>query len=231
MPDAGPEPTARPPEHSYRSLTQSNKTALGENLSRRGLSLPEIGLQFSNRNFRCQTMIHKMFPKAFVFFLVLSVTPANPVFAGSIKEFQLKDGSVIQAEILSYSNGIYQVKSKTLGKLKLPDNEIDSILFPGNKSKSRSNTSKEKTSSELTLNSLGVTKSDLQGMEQKILNDPGTVELLNQLKNDPSMQSILKDKALMDAVNKGDLGAVAQDPKIKSLMNNRTVGEILDRSK
>ncbi len=151
--------------------------------------------------------------------------------AGTLKEFELKDGSVIKGEILSYANGEYRLKSKTLGDILISEDQIQSIHFaPRSKSRSQRQTSQD-SFDNITLKDLGIGSDTLKQMEQKILGDPETARLLEKLQSDPSMQKILQDKELMRAINKGDLGTIASDPKIQGLMNNQTVEEIIERSK
>lgn len=166
--------------------------------------------------------------------LLLFLTAAAPyAFAGSVKKFQLKDGSSIQAEIQSYANGVYKLKSDALGSFELTDDKINQIEFGSSRRSSRSFSGKDSADGSfenLSLESLGLSQGDLKQMEQRLLSDPKSVKILKDLQTDPTMQKILKDKDLMDAVNKGDLGRVSQDPKIKSLMNSNKLEELLDRA-
>ncbi len=169
------------------------------------------------------------FYRALACLILLLMGTAFPAFAGGAKKFQLKDGSVIQAEIQSYANGVYKLKSDALGSFELTDDKINQIQFGASRRSSRSN-SADGSFENLTLESLGMSQNDLKQMEEKLLSDPKSVKILQDLQTDPAMQKILKDKDLMDAVNKGDLGRVSQDPKIKSLMNSKKLEELLDRT-
>jgi hypothetical protein len=68
-------------------------------------------------------------------------------------------------------------------------------------------------------------------MKNKIMADPQTSQLLDELQKDPNMQQILADQELMQAINKGDVSRLATDPKIQALMHNGNIGKILDKSK
>lgn len=127
------------------------------------------------------------------------------------------DGSVIQGEVTAFSGGIYTINSKTLGTIKLPDKKIRQIQ-PLN---SGTRGSKQNTAQPAE---------QIDQVQQQMMNDPETLKLIEQLQNDPSVQKILQDQELMDAIAQGDLNRVGEDPKIKALMDNKTVGQIIEKN-
>lgn len=157
-------------------------------------------------------------------FIVVSLCAASLAFAGNVKKFVLNDGSVIQAEILSYSKGVYQLRSSAIGKFSLPEEKIQSIQFPdasgghagGEPSKGLS---------------LSIDPKQMDQMKNKIMADPQTNKLVEELQKDPTMQQILGDKDLLQAIERGDVGRLVADPKIQSLMNNKEIGKILEKTK
>jgi hypothetical protein len=56
------------------------------------------------------------------------------------------------------------------------------------------------------------------------------VQLIQQLQSNPSVQEILQDKELMDAIAQGNLNRVGDDPKIKALMKQETIGKIIEKN-
>ena len=56
-------------------------------------------------------------------FLILMTFSSN-LFAGQLSEIELIDGGVILGEIISKSDGVYVVKSESLGTLKVKESEI-----------------------------------------------------------------------------------------------------------
>ncbi|MBI4382613.1 MAG: hypothetical protein HY579_01090 [Nitrospinae bacterium] len=156
---------------------------------------------------------------------VFAVSAASPAFAEtSSKSFVLKDGSVVQAEILSFSNGVYQLRSKSLGRFSLSEEKIHSIQYGDNRGVASA-------SGNPSLSDLGIDARQMEQMKNRMLSDPETAKLLQNLQKDPAVRNILNDKELMDAVNQGDVGKVAADPKVKGLMNNKEVGKILERAR
>ncbi len=71
----------------------------------------------------------------------------------------------------------------------------------------------------------------IQALQEQMLDDPETLGWIEELKNDPSMQEILKDKELLGAIERGDLKRVREDPKIKTLMNSDAFKKILEKNK
>jgi len=132
------------------------------------------------------------------------------VFANTLNRFELKDGSVIQGEILSYSKGIYKINSDILGTIALPENKISAIHPAGNAKSPNAH--------------------NIDQVQKQMLNDPETVQLIQQLQSNPSVQEILQDKELMDAIAQGNLNRVGDDPKIKALMKQETIGKIIEKN-
>ena len=142
--------------------------------------------------------------------------------AGVVSQIKLVDGSVIQAEIISFSNGIYKLRSESLGTISVAEDRVQSIhpkkpLTPG-------------TPAQLKTADQPVRKK-VQGLQQKLTSDPKTMEILLDLGNDPSMVGVLNDKALMRAIQQGDLSTVIKNPKINKLMKSKAVRDVIQRSK
>lgn len=199
------------------------------------LSFPQVGLQLKVTFLKIEDPVTHQMKALFMIRklaigLILFLFTCSPAFAGATKELVLKDGSRIQAEILSFSNGVYRLKSNALGEFSVPEDEIKSIHF----SRSRKGFSSAKKSAEsrqsLTMEDAGIGPQEIAQMKQQMISDPEIMQLLQELRRDPSIQKILEDQDLMNAINQGDLGKVSADPKIKSLMNNGTVGKILEKS-
>ena len=155
-----------------------------------------------------------------IFLLLWIVSYAS--HAGVVSKIKLLDGSVIQAEIISFANGVYKLRSEMLGTLSIAEDRVQSIR--PNKSQTPGMLEKLKSSD------FSVGKK-VQGLKQKLASDPKTMEMLLDLGNDPSMIGVLNDKDLMRAIQQGNLSTVIKNPKIQKLMKSKTVGEVIQRSK
>ena len=156
---------------------------------------------------------------ASLLFLLFFYTSAN---GNTLNRFELNDGSVIQGEILSYSKGVYRINSNILGTVTLPENKIRSIQPVGKPDASTlSSVARENPSPETV---------KIDQVQQQMLGDPETVQLIQKLQNDPSVQKILQDRELMEAITQGNLNRVGADPKIKELMKNESVEKIIENT-
>ena len=142
--------------------------------------------------------------------------------AGVVSQIKLVDGSVIQAEIISFSNGVYKLRSESLGTISVAEDRVQSIR--PNKSQTPEMLEKLESSDP----SVG---KKVQGLQQKLTSDPKTMEMLLDLGNDPSMIGVLNDKDLMRAIQQGNLSTVIKNPKIQKLMKSKAVGDVIQRSK
>ena len=142
--------------------------------------------------------------------------------AGVRSQIKLLDGSVIQAEIISFLNGVYKLRSESLGTLSVLEGRVESIL--PNKSKI-SGTPAQLESADPPVGQ------KVQGLQQKLTSDPKAMEMLLDLRKDPSMIGVLNDKNLMRAIQEGNFSTVIKNPKIQKLMKSKAVGDVIQRSK
>ena len=165
--------------------------------------------------------IARWFAASINIFLFLWIVPSSS-HAGVVSQIKLLDGSVIQAEIISFSNGVYKLRSEMLGTLSIAEDRVQSIR--PNKSQTPEMLEKLESSDP----SVG---KKVQGLQQKLASDPKTMEMLLDLGNDPSMIGVLNDKDLMRAIQQGNLSTVIKNPKIQKLMKSKAVGDVIQRSK
>jgi hypothetical protein len=164
--------------------------------------------------------------------VLFSFLLVDSVFAGKLSQIRLDDGSSIQAEVMSFSNGIYVLNSPSLGSFELSEDKIISIQMFGKtglKRSSQSSFSDNDRSS--TAVSSSNSDSQVSQFRNQLTQDPETMQMIQNLQNDPSVKQILNDKDLMKAINGQDLGVVASDPKIKSFANSEAFRAILEKSR
>ena len=160
----------------------------------------------------------KICTSIFLFLWVVS----SASHAGVVSQIKLVDGSVIQAEIISFSNGVYKLRSESLGTISVEEKRVQSII--PNKSQISGTPAQLETADPLV-------GQKVQGLQQKLTSDPKTMEMLLDLGNDPSMIGVLNDKDLMRAIQQGNLSTVIKNPKIQKLMKSEAVGDVIQRSK
>lgn len=141
----------------------------------------------------------------------LSLIAAVAAEAGQLQDIELSDGSVVRAEVVSMDNGIYVLRSESLGRIEMPAAKISSIS--SGKAAQQSN-------------AVSPTTVQIDGIRKSIINDPEAMNKIQSLQGDPVVQNILNDADTMRAISAGDLGTLMNDPKIKALMQHSTVQEL-----
>ena len=165
--------------------------------------------------------IARWFAASINIFLFLWIVPSSS-HAGVVSQIKLLDGSVIQAEIISFSNGVYKLRSKSLGTISVAEDRVQSIR--PNKSQISGTPAQLETADPPV-------GQKVQGLQQKLTSDPKTMGMLLDLQKDPSMIGVLNDKDLMRAIQQGNLSTVIKNPKIQKLMKSKAVGDVIQRSK
>lgn len=77
--------------------------------------------------------------------------------------------------------------------------------------------------------SQGDINAQVQEIQGKLPNDEGTMALILSMQNDPEVQALLNDPAVMNAVAAGDVKALADNPRFIQLLNKPQVREIQKR--
>lgn len=129
-----------------------------------------------------------------------------------VREIQLKDGSVITGTVRSFDGDTYVIDSDSLGTISLSNSKIQAIRSPAGYSANQS-----------------MSPGDLMGIQQQLLNDADTMELIKALQNDSEIQAILNDPQLLKAVTAGDVQALMNNPKFKALVENPKIREISNK--
>lgn len=152
----------------------------------------------------------------FGFVVALSLT-AGSARAGEVREIELKDGSIITGEVVSLNNGIYTIKSGTLGSLKVEESKMNVIRPkspPRGPGAAQNNTDIEATS-----------------LQHNLMSDQEIMGMILSLQNDPDFKKLLEDPEVMKAVSEGNIAALTANPKFMKLLGNPTVQEIQKKVK
>lgn len=68
--------------------------------------------------------------------------------------------------------------------------------------------------------------SQVEALQEKMLNDADIMALIGALQNDPDMQRLLDDPAAVEAARRGDINSLVANPRFMQLLNNPRVREI-----
>ena len=162
-----------------------------------------------------------MMKKAIICTMFLAAVLCGSAFAGEIREIVLTDGSVITAEILSFTNGVYTLQSDIMGKIIVEDEKVKEI-----RKKSAGKAAEKQDMASPALKGLNLNGQDFQGIQESITGNPELMEIVNSLENDPDIQKIMADPRLMEAVRSGDVGTLITTPEVQRLLNNPKVQSI-----
>lgn len=137
--------------------------------------------------------------------------------AADMQEIELTDGSTVVAEVLSLADGVYTLKSTTLGTVRIESKRVRAIRAK----QSPGRGGPEQAGGNAAVSSL----------QEKMLNDGDIMALIQSLQNDPDFQNILEDPEIMKALNAGDTDALTANPRFMKLLNNKTVQAIQKKVK
>ncbi|MGE0082885.1 MAG: hypothetical protein AB7S75_00545 [Desulfococcaceae bacterium] len=140
---------------------------------------------------------------------------------GEIREIVLTDGSVITAEILSFTNGVYTLQSDIMGKILVDDAKIKEI-----RKKSAGSAAGKQGAVSPSIQGLNLNGLDFEGIQESITENPKIMDIVNSLEKDPDVQKIMEDPELMQAVRSGDVGTLLTRPEVQRLLNNPKVQKI-----
>jgi hypothetical protein len=138
-------------------------------------------------------------------------------FAGEPSVVELKDGSIIAGEVVSFDGNTWVIESPSMGRLKIESAKVVSI---------RSQTTAGQAPIRGTATGNQVNAAEMKAMQQSLMANERLMTLIMNLQDDPEVQAILQDPAIMQAVNKGDMNALLANPKFKKLMENDEIKAI-----
>ena len=72
----------------------------------------------------------------------------------------------------------------------------------------------------------GAAVPQVEDMKEQMLKDEGVMSLIREMQNDPEMQALLSDPAIVNAIQAGDIGTLMNNPAFLKLLNNPRVREI-----
>jgi hypothetical protein len=155
--------------------------------------------------------------RAMIFALLIFGVLISTASAGEIGEVELIDGSVIRGEIISSRDGIYTLKSNTLGTVKIEVSKIRAIRF---KPSFEAHAKKRDTMPDSA-------ETQVHLLQQLLLGDQEILQMILSLVNDPDIQGVLEDPSIIEAVNKGDIETLSSNPKFMRLLDNPAIQDII----
>ncbi len=155
----------------------------------------------------------KLVPPWIVFAVIAVTTMA---FAGEQSEVELKDGSRVYGTIVSLKDGVYTLKSETLGLMRIDEKQVRLISV-----KPAGAAPKETAKTPQT-----VAVPDVQTIQNTLEGNEALMSMVLSLQDDPDVQALLSDPAAMNALSTGDISSLTANPKFMKLLSNPKIQEI-----
>lgn len=134
-------------------------------------------------------------------------------FVGTVghadSRIEMLDGSTVNGDVVSYSNGRYVIETKSLGTLEIDESTIRSIV-PGGVAKLQ--------------NDYGA---QIQSFQRQISASPALLGAIMDLQADPNLQAALQDPNFMHLIMSGDLEALKNSPRFLVVLDNPAIQEIV----
>jgi ABC-type proline/glycine betaine transport system permease subunit len=136
---------------------------------------------------------------------------------------ELKDGSRIQGEILGVDNGVYTVRSPSIGTVHVAQSNIARIVYDGDSANGARVPGKSSARDD------GSLTRDIQQLQTRLTQDPAMMQSIMSLQSDPQIQAILNDQAIVKAVQDGDYMSLLGNSKIQALESNEHLQQLLQQ--
>jgi hypothetical protein len=166
--------------------------------------------------------------KITVIVILLLLIFAGRGFAAEPAVIVLRDGSVIHAEITSIHDGLYTLKSESLGTINIQQSLIASIkIEPGGPAGNHGSTpmtpnpAPQKAEPNVT--------TQIKALREAMMGDKAVMDKISALSNDPDVMRAVQDPEIMKDVVSGDIAALLSNSKFKELLNNPKIQEIIKK--
>ena len=141
---------------------------------------------------------------------------------GQSSKIELTDGSVIEAEVISLTNGSYALNSRSLGKINVDASKIRKI---------ESSNVNAALAGSAAIPSNDALKAKMDSLSATMSSDPDIMKTIADLAMDPQFQELLKNPEVVNAVKAGDMQALMSNQKFMSAIHNPKIEEIQGRLK
>ena len=136
---------------------------------------------------------------------------------------ELKDGSRIQGEILGIDDGVYAVRSPSIGTVHVAQSNIARIVYDGDSANGAGVSGKSPARDD------GSLTRDIQQLQTRLTQDPAAMQSIMSLQSDPQIQAILNDPAIVKAIQDGDYMSLLGNAKIQALESNEHLQQLLQQ--
>jgi hypothetical protein len=168
---------------------------------------------------------------------ICAVTADEPAGSPPAALVRLKDKSQIAGRIVGLKDGVYEVRTESLGVVNVPESKVASITYeraaapvvaggpetPAATAATPEDADPFDIDLDLFRAGLATTGLDFEALLKSMAANPALMVKVEALRKDASLQAVMNDPAIMKAVQSGDLAALLNNEKIKALLENPNV--------
>ena len=151
-----------------------------------------------------------------VCFCILLALVSGTAGGSETVQIQLIDGSMISGEMISFREGVYTVRTDSIGTVEINESQVKMIRMGTQGAASLDPANTSNSSMDNTI----------QALQKSIAQDPQIMELILTLQNDPAIQELLKDPTIINALSTGDINTLMASPEFLKILENPTIQHI-----
>jgi small nuclear ribonucleoprotein (snRNP)-like protein len=136
---------------------------------------------------------------------------------------ELKDGSRIEGEIQGIDNGIYTVLSPSIGTVHVAQSNIARIVYSDERPAPSSDSSAKAPAHD------DAVSGEIQQLQERLAKNPEAMKSVMSLQQDPQIQAVLSDPAIVKAIQNGDYMSLLGNPKIQALENDEHLKQVMQQ--
>jgi hypothetical protein len=151
------------------------------------------------------------------------------VYSAEVSEIYLDDGSILRAEVVSLQDGVYTLRSASMGKFNLDASRVSRI-----NSRQEGQSSDPADLSQAQQQPFGSQenfKAKVDSAQAAIMKDPEAMQSAMAMASDPEFQKLLEDPEAVAALKKGDVATLMKKPQFQAIMNNPKMQGFADKMK
>lgn len=156
-------------------------------------------------------------------------------FAAGNSRITLNDGTTIYGKVVGMNDGVYIIRTETMGEIKVNSDNVVEISNDGSKSNSNSrqmnildgSSRRSGQNNSSSGNNYAQQQQDANTRVQSMMMNEHFLENIMQLGSSPEMQNILNDEEIMNAISSGDYDFLMNSSKMNDLMNSSGIQDIL----